>query len=56
VGFFSDLMMRQKNRHELDAVGRKLDDVGESIGALAKGAGEAISNGLNAINPMSWGW
>ncbi|WP_416150195.1 T7SS effector LXG polymorphic toxin [Salipaludibacillus sp. HK11] len=40
----------------LDAVGRKLDDVGESIGALTKDAGEAVSNGLNAINPMNWGW
>ncbi|MDE5415227.1 hypothetical protein N7Z68_17850, partial [Alkalihalobacillus sp. MEB203] len=40
----------------LDAVGRKLDDIGESIGTFTKGAGEAISSGLNAINPMNWGW
>ncbi|MDY7240720.1 ribonuclease YeeF family protein [Halalkalibacterium halodurans] len=40
----------------LDAVGRKLDDIGESIGSFAKDAGEAISNGLKAINPMNWGW
>lgn len=40
----------------LDAVGRKLDDIGESIGSFAKDAGEAISSGLSAINPMNWGW
>ncbi|WP_416150199.1 hypothetical protein ACM26V_04200 [Salipaludibacillus sp. HK11] len=29
---------------------------GSSIADLAKDAGEAVNKGLNAINPMNWGW
>ena len=44
----------------LDAVGKQLDNFGSSIkdtynDAVDK-AGEAIESGLEAINPMNWGW
>lgn len=44
----------------LDSLGNKLDDLGSTIkdtynDAVDK-AGEAIESGLDAINPMNWGW
>ncbi|WP_017798531.1 hypothetical protein [Oceanobacillus kimchii] len=44
----------------LDYVGGKLDDFGntvkDSFNDTVDKAGEAISSGLDAINPMNWGW
>ncbi|MFB1051935.1 T7SS effector LXG polymorphic toxin [Paraliobacillus sp. JSM ZJ581] len=40
----------------LDAVGQKVDNFGESIVDTAKNVGEAISNGLEEMNLMNWGW
>ncbi|MBU9722769.1 MULTISPECIES: T7SS effector LXG polymorphic toxin [Bacillaceae] len=40
----------------LDALGRNLDKVGKGIASVVKDPGEAISSGLSAINPLSWGW
>ncbi len=34
----------------------KCEGPGEAIGDLAKKAGEAISKGVDEINPMNWGW
>ncbi|MFV8828648.1 T7SS effector LXG polymorphic toxin [Alkalihalobacterium sp. APHAB7] len=46
-GMYDNNVFGLQNR--LDAVGRKLDD-------FAQGVGEAVSNGLKAINPINWGW
>ncbi|WP_157065210.1 hypothetical protein [Amphibacillus sediminis] len=40
----------------LDYVGQKLDDVGNWVVDSVEGAGQAISKGIDAINPMNWAW
>nr|CDQ31149.1 Bacillus transposase protein [Virgibacillus halodenitrificans] len=44
----------------LDMVGEQLsnfnDTINESVSNVVSNAGEAIKSGLNAINPMNWGW
>ncbi|MGP4040979.1 T7SS effector LXG polymorphic toxin [Gracilibacillus sp. D59] len=40
----------------LDAAGQKLSEFGNELRDSAKDAGKAISKGLDAINPISWGW
>ncbi|WP_026909129.1 ribonuclease YeeF family protein [Paucisalibacillus globulus] len=40
----------------LDWIGGKIDSTWETTKEIATNVGEAIKDGLNAINPLKWGW
>ncbi|PAD34278.1 LXG domain-containing protein [Terribacillus saccharophilus] len=62
IGGIQDKMDYVGNKIEdgINYTGEKLGEIGgnikESISDAANKTGEAIESGLNAINPMNWGW